>query len=70
MGSGQLFVLAIIIIACAAGVIKHYLRLQVHHPRENPQYQTRIDALERRVQTLERIVTDQGYDLKREFDKL
>ena len=29
-----------------------------------------MDTLEQRVQTLERIVTDKGYDLKREFDKL
>lgn len=70
MESGQLFVLAIIIIACVAGTIKHYLRLRETQPREDPHYQARIDALEHRVQTLERIITDRNYDLKREFDKL
>lgn len=70
MGSGQLFVLGIIVVVMAAGIIKHYLRLQGRRPRENPQDRARIDALERRVQTLERIVTDKGYDLKREFDSL
>ncbi len=70
MGDGQLFVLAIVIVVVAAGIIKHYMRLQENRPREDPQYQSRIDALEHRVQTLERIVTDKGYDLKREFDKL
>ena len=70
MEHGQLFVLFIILAALAAGVLKHYMRLRESQPRENPHYQTRIDSLERRVQTLERIVTDNGYDLKREFDKL
>ncbi|MEO7050521.1 MAG: hypothetical protein ABI128_02545 [Rhodanobacter sp.] len=66
----ELFVLSIIAIALAAGVIKHYLRLKEMQPREDPHYQARIDALEHRVQTLERIVTDNGYDLKRKFDHL
>ena len=70
MEAGQFFVFCIVIAALAAGIIKHYMRLKQDQPRENPQYQTRIDALEHRVQTLERIVTDKGYDLKREFDRL
>ncbi len=70
MDSGQIFVLIIIMSALATGVVKHYLRIKENQPRENPNYQARIDTLERRVQTLERIVTDKGYDLKREFDKL
>lgn len=70
MAHGELFILGIVIVVFTAGVIKHYLRLKETQPRENPHYQTRIDALEHRVQTLERIVTDRGYDLKREFDKL
>lgn len=70
MGSGQIFVLIIVIAALATGIIKHSMRLKENQPRENPDYQNRIDTLERRVQTLERIVTDKGYDLKREFDKL
>ena len=70
MESGEVFVLLIIIVALAAGIVKHYMRLKENQPRENPDYQKRIDTLERRVQTLERIVTDKGYDLKREFDKL
>ncbi len=70
MGSGQIFVLVIVIAAFATGIIKHYLRIQERRPQENPDQQNRIAALERRVQTLERIVTDKGYDLKREFDRL
>ncbi|MGA9335369.1 MAG: hypothetical protein WBV39_13910 [Rudaea sp.] len=70
MEAGQLFVLCIVFAALGTGILKHYLRLKQEQPRENPQYQARIDALEHRVQTLERIVTDKGYDLKREFDRL
>ena len=70
MDNGQLFVLSIIVIVMAAGIVRRYMRLQESRPRENPRDQARIDALEHRVQTLERIVTDKGYDLKREFDKL
>ena len=70
MGNGQLFVLAIIIVVFGARIIRDHLRLKQIRPRDDPQYQARIDALEHRVQTLERIVTDKGYDLKREFEKL
>ncbi len=70
MESGQLFVLSIIVIVFGAGIIRRYIRQHENRPRENPHDQARIDALEHRVQTLERIVTDNGYDLKRQFDKL
>ncbi|GAB2582045.1 hypothetical protein ISP15_16650 [Dyella jejuensis] len=70
MEQGQIFVLSIIIIALAARIFRDHLRYKQIQPREDPQYQARIDALDQRVRTLERIVTDKGYDLKREFDKL
>ncbi|MGH8191060.1 MAG: hypothetical protein ACREP2_06405 [Rhodanobacteraceae bacterium] len=70
MDSGQIFVLCIILLALAAGLVRHFMRMQQFRPRDNPEYQARIDALEHRVQTLERIITDKGYDLKREFDRL
>ena len=70
MGNGQFFVLSIIIIVFGARIIRDHLRMKQIQPRENPQNQTRIDALEQRMRTLERIVTDKGYDLKQEFDKL
>ncbi|HEX7340865.1 MAG TPA: hypothetical protein VF269_01175 [Rhodanobacteraceae bacterium] len=70
MYSGQIFVLLIIIICVGAGTLRHYMRLRERQPREDPHYQSRIQALEERVKTLERIVTDKNYDLKREFDRL
>ncbi|MEO6802404.1 MAG: hypothetical protein ABI197_04055 [Granulicella sp.] len=70
MESGQFFVLLIIIIVFGARIFRDHLRHKQIQPREDPQYQARIEALDQRVRTLERIVTDKGYDLKREFEKL
>ena len=67
---GQLFILGIIVIVFGARIFRDHLRFKQIQPKENPQYQARIDALEQRVRTLERIVTDKGYDLKREFEQL
>ncbi|MGA8278660.1 MAG: hypothetical protein WB784_10760 [Rhodanobacteraceae bacterium] len=52
--------------------LRYVLRLSPddsHHRQLQP-HQARIDALEQRVKTLELIITDKGYDLKREFEKL
>lgn len=70
MDGSYLFVLSIIIIVFGARIFRDHLRLKQTQPRENPQYQARLDTLEQRVRTLERIVTDKDYDLKREFEKL
>lgn len=71
MNSGEIFVLCIIIIVFGARIVRQYMyNNHEKKPREDPAYRTQLDTLERRVQTLERIVTDKGYDLKREFDRL
>ena len=70
MEHGQLFILSIIVIVFGARIFRDHLRFKQIQPRENPRYEARIDTLEQRVRTLERIVTDKGYDLKREFDQL
>lgn len=70
MDNGQFFILCVIIVIFGARIFRDHLRMKHTQPQENPQYQARIDGLEQRVKTLERIVTDKGYDLKREFDKL
>ena len=70
MEHGQLFVLSIIVIVFGARIVRDHLRFKRVQPREDPQYQARMDKLEQRVKTLELIVTDKGYDLKQEFEKL
>ena len=70
MEHGQLFVLGIVVIVLGARIVRDHLRYKQVQPRENSQYQARIETLEQRVRTLERIVTDKSYDLKGEFEKL
>lgn len=70
MDHGQFFILSIIIVVFGARIFRDHLRFKHVQPREDPQHQARMDTLEQRVRTLERIVTDKGYDLKREFEKL
>jgi hypothetical protein len=70
MDHGQFFILSIIIVVFGASIVRDHMLFKHIQPREDPQYQARMDTLEQRVRTLERIVTDKGYDLKREFEKL
>ncbi|WP_100642186.1 hypothetical protein [Alteromonas facilis] len=37
---------------------------------ENAQLRGRLDAMQERIEVLERIVTDEKYDLNRQFDNL
>lgn len=64
------FVLILVGIITAGRIIRHYMSMQESKPHQDDACRTRIESLEARVQTLERIVTDKGYDLEREFDKL
>jgi hypothetical protein len=70
MNGGEVFILLIVLAGIGAGVLRRYWGFKAAQPQTDPHYQERIDLLERRVQTLERIVTDKGYDLKREFERL
>ncbi|MCK9537939.1 hypothetical protein [Dokdonella sp.] len=64
------FVLGIVIVVMLARVYRDHLRLKASQVENGTAAQARIDALEERVRTLEKIVTDDGFDLKREFNKL
>jgi len=69
-------VLGIVLIGCVTGVIRRYLRvLHARELRGGDQGAVegrlaKLETLEERVRTLEAIVTDRGYDLKREFENL
>jgi len=64
------FVLGIIVVTVLANLYREHMRLKASQIEGGSATQARIDALEERVRTLEKIVTDEGYDLKREFDRL
>lgn len=63
----------IVAIVMCANVVKSYMR----HRRKEPEIDTeledaqaKIDALEERIRVLERIITENRYDLKKEIDSL
>jgi len=70
------FVLAIVFIALAAGVINNIIRVKAKRQvsddsaADAAHYLAQLEALEDRVQVLERIVTDRSYDVKQKFRDL
>ncbi len=69
-------VVLIVAISCAAGIINNYLK-QKSGGRQTrdlearlEQRLARLETLEKRVQVLEKIVTDRNYDLKRQLNDL
>ena len=66
-------VMFIIFIVFATGALKHYISARHNTPKiddETKDRLARLDALEERVQVLEKIVTDRNYDLKQQFRDL
>lgn len=70
------FVLAIIVVVTIGRLIERHLagRRRDHQDAgptpEQQERAQRVDNLEKRVQVLERIVTDQGYELRQKFRDL
>ena len=67
------FVVMIVLIACTTSVIMEYLKTK--HKKKDSDAEAadtaaQLDALEERIRVLERIVTENKFDLKREIDKL
>lgn len=60
----------IVLIACAAGVLRTMIRYRDRAPAMNLGQEQRIARLEERIRALEAIVTDQGYDLRKQFKDL
>ena len=69
-------VVAIVIIACGAGVLNNWINAKGKRKERKPDdvpaevHQAELDRLEKRIQVLEKIVTDRHYDLKRELHEL
>ena len=73
MNSGMLFVLAIIAIVFTAGTIQKYLEMKNNRQERDPEVDALladIERLEDRIRVLERIVTEDKRDLRREIDSL
>ena len=68
-------VVVIVVIGCLTGVIKEFLKTRQKTARsvineDLDDALDKIDGLEERVRVLEKVVTDDRYDLGREIDKL
>ncbi len=67
------FIVMIVAIVMTAVTIQQYFKLQ-REKRDNEgnvdEFEQRIAELEERIRVLERIVTENKYDLKQEIDRL
>ncbi len=73
MNSSLVFVLLLVGIVMFAGVIRTYLIQRNKEPENNKELEetlTKIDLLEERIRVLERIITENRFDLKQEIDSL
>lgn len=71
--SNMFFIVCIVAIACATGVLTEYFksrRYQDASNKGNDETMSQLAALEDRIRVLERIVTEKNFDLKHEIDKL
>lgn len=67
------FVLLLVAIVCCAKIIRSYLERRQERgssAEEIEETLARIDALEERIRVLERIVTENRYDLRSQIDSL
>lgn len=67
------FIVAIVAIGVIGEIIKKWLALREKREKRAanaPEIEARFDAMEERIQTLERIVTDHKSQLKSEIDAL
>ncbi len=68
-----LFVLCIVGIVFTASTVQQYLKLRAGKQDSSSDHQetlSKLDQIEKRMQVLERIVTERKIDLKQEIDKL
>ncbi len=71
MNSSLVFVLLLVGIVMFAGVIRTYLIQRNKEPENNKELEetlAKIDLLEERIRVLERIITENRFDLKQQID--
>jgi cell division protein FtsB len=67
------YVLCIVAVVLAANTVQQYLKLRHRKEGSNAladETQAQLDALEERIRVLERIVTENKFDLREEINKL
>ena len=67
------YVVCIVAIVLAANTVQQYLKLRHRKEQKNvvaEETQAQLDKLEERIRVLERIVTENKFDLRQEINKL
>ena len=73
MNSTLVFVLLVVAIVMTANVFRTYINRLQRQPETNEDLEetlTKIELLEERIEVLERIITENRFDLKKEIDSL
>lgn len=73
MNGTLVFVLCIVAIYYAAETVRHVIKSRTERKIDDAgleEYSARIDELEERIRVLERIVTEDKRDLRREINRL
>lgn len=71
--SSLFFVVCIVAIACTASTVQHYMKLRAGKQDNRSELQEtllQLERIEKRMQVLERIVTERNFDLQQEINKL
>ena len=71
--SGTTLAFAIVTVVLLAKLVQTWIESRNQQPEVDEDWQDTLDKIERleeRIQVLERIVTENRYDLKREIDRL
>ena len=73
MNNSLLFVLILVSIVMCANIMRTWIKERTRPPETDGDLEetlTKIDRLEERIVVLERIITENRFDLKREIDSL
>jgi membrane protein implicated in regulation of membrane protease activity len=73
MNSTLVFVLLVVAIVMTANVLRTYIDRRQRQPETNEELEetlTKIELLEERIEVLERMITENRFDLKKEIDDL
>ena len=64
------FVVLVVFISCGTGLAREWLKRRPKAKPQDPRLEGEVEALRRRVEALESIVTDRRYRLDEELDSL
>jgi len=73
MNSSLIFVLMLVTIVMVTGIVRTWLQQRNSDPERNAELEqtlAKINQLEERIKVLERIITENRFDLKKEIDML